>query len=187
MRRTLRLLAGVKPVRYLEAGNPTGITGLFTHPSPRSTLLFLYSSTLDKIKAIPEHSLYRQSVEAVTKHRLELVESVTPPGYEEWATKARERISKHPEQFRIFADGALDGSRATRIERDGKQFVIRDLPRIKDERYQEWDGEKNEGPELEGSRSGDERKEQEMIAKRAPLEESEKVHWDPEPQLTIDQ
>ncbi|KAK0643478.1 ETC complex I subunit conserved region-domain-containing protein [Cercophora newfieldiana] len=89
MRRTFRLLASVKPARYLETGRPTGLAGLYSHPSPRSTLLFLYSSTLDKLKAVPEHSVYRQSVEALTKHRMAIVESAVPPGYDEWAAKAR--------------------------------------------------------------------------------------------------
>ncbi|KAK5653865.1 hypothetical protein OQA88_7789 [Cercophora sp. LCS_1] len=92
MRRTFRLLASVKPARYLEAGRPTGLTGLYTHPSPRSTLLYLYSSTLDKLKAVPEHSVYRQSVEALTKQRMAIVEAAVPPGYEEWAVRARKII-----------------------------------------------------------------------------------------------
>lgn len=99
MRRTLRLLASVsvKPVRHLEPGRPTGLTGLYTHPSPRSTLLYLYSSTLDKLKAVPEHSVYRQSVEALTKHRMAIVEAAVPPGYEEWAAKARKIIADEAE------------------------------------------------------------------------------------------
>lgn len=93
MRRTFRLLASVKPARYFETGRPTGLTGLYNHPSPRSTLLFLYSSTLDKLKEVPDHSVYRQSVEAVTKHRMAIVEAAIPPGYDEWATKARNLLS----------------------------------------------------------------------------------------------
>lgn len=99
MRGTLRLLASVKPVRYLEAGAPTGLTGLRTNPSPRSTLLYLYNRTLDKLANVPETSLYRQSVEAVTKHRLGLVQGVKPTGYDEWAAKAREFIQQHPQEF----------------------------------------------------------------------------------------
>jgi NADH dehydrogenase (ubiquinone) 1 alpha subcomplex subunit 5 len=93
MRRTFRLLAAVKPARYIESGRPTGLAGLYSHPSPRSTLLFLYSSTLDKLKAVPGHSVYRQSVEAVTKHRMQIVEQAVPPGYEEWAATARKLLA----------------------------------------------------------------------------------------------
>jgi len=93
MRRTFRLLASVKPTRYLETGRPTGLAGVYSHPSPRSTLLFLYSSTLDKLKAVPEHSVYRQSVESLTKHRMAIVESAVPPGYEEWAVTARKLLA----------------------------------------------------------------------------------------------
>lgn len=104
MRRTLRLFASVKPVRYLEAGAPTGLTGLRTNPSPRSTLLYLYNRTLDKLADVPETSLYRQSVEAVTKHRLGLVQSVKPDGYDEWAAQARAVIQQHPEAFTHVED-----------------------------------------------------------------------------------
>lgn len=99
MRGTLRLFASVKPVRYLEAGAPTGLTGLRTNASPRSTLLYLYHRTLDKLADIPETSLYRQSVEAVTKHRLALVQATKPDGYDAWAAKAKATIEQHPEQF----------------------------------------------------------------------------------------
>ena len=81
------MLANIKPARYLEAGNPTGLTGVYTHGSPRSSLLYLYGTTLDKLKAAPESSLYRQSVEALTKHRMAIVAAAHPPGWEEWNTK----------------------------------------------------------------------------------------------------
>lgn len=99
MRATLRLFAAVKPGRYLEPGNPTGLTGLFNHPAPRSTLLYLYGSTLDKLKAFPEHSVYRQSTEALTKRRMQIIESIKPEGHEEWAKKAAEKVEKYPEAF----------------------------------------------------------------------------------------
>lgn len=98
MRRTLRLFASVKPARYLQAGSPTGLTGIYTHPSPRGALLFLYLSTLDKLKAVPEHSLYRQSVEALTKHRLAIVEGTVPVGFEEWAAQSRARLAEQFEE-----------------------------------------------------------------------------------------
>lgn len=105
MRATLRLFASVKPVgggaatTYLQAGAPTGLTGLRTNPSPRSALLYLYNRTLDKLADVPESSVYRQSVEAVTKHRLGLVQSIKPAGYDEWAARARELIQANPQPF----------------------------------------------------------------------------------------
>ncbi|KAK3390464.1 ETC complex I subunit conserved region-domain-containing protein [Podospora didyma] len=192
MRRTFRLLASVKPARYLEAGTPTGLTGLYTHVSPRSTLLFLYQSTLDKLSAVPEHSLYRQSVEALTRHRMALVESAVPEGYNEWAANAKALLEKHPEQFKVAAQGeALDGAAAFRVERGGQAFVVRHLPKVVDERYQEWDGEIDEGPSLEGSRTAEERAEDLELSKRRALaaqsNQGEQISWEPEPQLTADQ
>ncbi|KAK0718164.1 ETC complex I subunit conserved region-domain-containing protein [Lasiosphaeria miniovina] len=152
MRRTLRLLASVKPARYLEASTPTGLTGLRTHASPRSTLLFLYQTTLVKLQDVPEHSLYRQSVEAVTRHRLSLVEGVEPEGYEAWAERAAELIEEHPEHFQgtasannaanfvvgIRSDVVEGGSDVS--EEGSDQFVVRHLPNEVDQRLEEWDG-----------------------------------------------
>ena len=99
MRATLRLLADVKPGRYLRPGHPTGLTGLFNHPSTRSTLIYLYGSTLQKLEAFPEHSVYRQSAEAITKHRMQIIKSIKPQGYDEWAQRASETLNKYPEAF----------------------------------------------------------------------------------------
>lgn len=186
MRGTLRLLASVKPVRFLEPGAPTGLTGLFANPSPRSTLLYLYSSTLDRLRAVPETSLYRQSVEAVTKHRMSLVESVKPAGYDEWLAKARQILEKHPEHFKETAHKTSDGSLAAGLERDGKFFVLHQRSVDIDGRYKEWDGEEDEGPEKEGSRTVEERQDQSLISSRNPFE-GEGIEWTDEPKLTIDQ
>jgi NADH dehydrogenase (ubiquinone) 1 alpha subcomplex subunit 5 len=53
----------------------TGITGLHPHPQPRTHLLHLYNATLEAVKTIPEHAVYRQSIEALTKDRIRIVES----------------------------------------------------------------------------------------------------------------
>lgn len=188
MRATLRLFAAVRPAaRYLEAGTPTGLTGLTTHASPRSTLLYLYTSTLDKLKAVPEHSVYRQSVEALTKHRMALVESEVPVGYAEWANKAAKLLSEHPEQFNVAAGSSVSGARAIKIERGGQAFVVHQIPVEEDMRYQEWDGELDEGPELEGSRTAGEKEDLRHIFERRDISDVEQVEWEHEPQLTADQ
>lgn len=114
MRGTLRLLASVnKPARYLAAGAPTGLAGLRADPSPRNSLLFLYHRTLDRLaEAVPETSLYRQSVEAVTKQRLGLVAAAKPDGYDEWAARARAVILAHPEAFDGTAEAAAEAAAA---------------------------------------------------------------------------
>ncbi|KEY70859.1 hypothetical protein S7711_00704 [Stachybotrys chartarum IBT 7711] len=181
MRPTLRVLA-----RYLEAGTPTGLTGLWTHATPRSTLLYLYGSTLNKLQSVPETSVYRQSVEALTKHRMALVEELVPPGYKEWASKARELVNKNPEQFRVNS-GRVDGSEARTVKLGDRVFVVGVRHEDGDIRSEEWDGEGNEGPELEGIRTPEERKDQVVWAERKPLTDHEKVEWEDEPQLTADQ
>lgn len=138
MRAAMRLLASVKPERFLEAGNPTGLTGLFTHSSPRPTLLYLYSATLEKLKAIPEHSVYRQSTEALTKHRYNIVDSFKPPGYDEWRKRAEEKALKYKN---ILSDPK---QYPHRVEIIGESvYVVTEHNDEKDERSIEWDGEED--------------------------------------------
>ncbi|EKD19639.1 uncharacterized protein L3040_002018 [Drepanopeziza brunnea f. sp. 'multigermtubi'] len=188
MRRTFRQLAAVKPSRYLEAGAPTGLAGLFTHPAPRSTLIYLYTSTLDKLQAFPESSLYRQSTEAVTKHRLAIVSSVEPEGYRAWADKAKQTIAAHPEVFNTPGGKvAHDEGRHVKEVIGGSTFVTSKLEEERDERIVEWDAEKDEGPQLEGSRTRAERKVQQSWGMERPGSDTKTVHWEPEPALTADQ
>ncbi|KAL8698167.1 MAG: hypothetical protein Q9201_006724 [Fulgogasparrea decipioides] len=129
MRFSARLLAAVKPEHFLTPGNPTGLTGLLTHPAPRTQLLYLYSSTLDKLSKLPQHSVYRQSAEAITKHRFSIVDSIKPRGYEEWAQRAQKNVDEHPEVFGKDADVR-------------KTFLPAQLVEYVDELDVEWNGKK---------------------------------------------
>lgn len=137
MRATMRMLASVKPERFLEAGNPTGLTGLFTHPSPRSTLLYLYNATLEKLKAIPEHSVYRQSTEALITYRFNVVDSLKPPGYDEWTKRAEQKLVKYRD---VFSDQSQS---ARRLEVVGESvYVVTEHPEEKDEQMIQWGGDR---------------------------------------------
>jgi len=120
MRRSVPRLA-----RYLEAGSPTGLTGLRTHPTPRYVLLNTYRATLEKLQRLPESSLYRQSVEAVTKNRLALAEKIVPPGFDTWQAKVNEIKAEKPDAKIVFPEPEPDV------------------------RTQEWDGGANEASSLE--------------------------------------
>ena len=171
MRNTLRLLAVVKPGRYLEAGNPTGLTGLFTHPAPRSTLLYLYGATLDKLQAFPDHSVYRQSTEALTKHRMKIIESIKPEGYDEWAKKAAEKIEKYPEAFQPGGNYVLRSA-------GGHDLVMREDKEFEDE---EW-------ASLEGPRSSEEKAAQVALLRKGRRQDYSKiVKWESEPPLEASQ
>lgn len=52
----------------------TGITGLAVHPNPLPELTETYKSTLSVLSSIPSTSVYRQGVEALTKHKLNIVQ-----------------------------------------------------------------------------------------------------------------
>lgn len=57
------------------SGYPTGLTGLYQHPNPRPALVALYNHTLTVLdKKFPKESVYKQSVEAMTKNRLKIVQ-----------------------------------------------------------------------------------------------------------------
>lgn len=113
MRPAIRLLAAVqRNATFLEPGAPTGLTGLLTHASPRSRLLFLYSTTLERLAHFPEESVYRQSVEALTRHRMGVVEAVKPSGLEDWQRRMGPTVEQHPEAFRkiLVSSGSGSGS-----------------------------------------------------------------------------
>ena len=183
MRRTLRLLADIKPAaaRYLEAGQPTGLAGLTTHGSPRSTLMYLYSRTLERLQELPESSVYRRSAEATTRHRLSIVEAAVPPGHAEWHERALEIMREYPDKFKeANVNGVLTKiGDATFLDRQEKPEY--------DQRLLEWDGEIDEGANTEGLRSAEDKAaDHEALLSREPLTE-EKVEWEPEPQLTAAQ
>ena len=180
MRPAFRLLASVKPGRYLEAGNPTGLTGLFTHPAPRSTLVYLYSSTLDKLKAFPESSVYRQSVESLTRHRLKIVESIKPEGYDQWVEKARQKIADNPDVFNKPQTGTdFDTRNNVKISLDGRTFVTPQPLQDEDDRELEWDGEK-ERSDHPSDISQD-------MRNTRPGSDIKSVEWVPEPPLDASQ
>ena len=180
MRATTRLLARVKPGRFLEPGNPTGLTGLFTHPSPRSTLIATYGATLDKLKKLPEHSVYRQSAEAITRHRLNIIESVKPEGYDAWAQRMAEKIEADPDIFSSL------GRNASVTEIHGGTMISTVIPEEEDDREIEWDGEPIQNT-LEGVRTPDERASQKLLAQDGPLLGKETITLEPEPPLEATQ
>lgn len=114
MRGTLRLLAKIQPGKFLEVNSPTGLTGILTHPQPRSTLIYTYNQILNKLKALPESSVYRQSTEALTKSRLKIVESTKPAGYEEWLSRVKAEVEKNPAAYAhvMQKDGSIAFSEA---------------------------------------------------------------------------
>ena len=52
----------------------TGLTGIKVHPNPLPTLIETYQTTLARVSEIPESSIYRQSVEALTQRKLKIVQ-----------------------------------------------------------------------------------------------------------------
>lgn len=178
MRAALRLFASVKPGQFLEAGTPTGLTGLSTHPSPRSALLYHYRATLDKLKQIPESSVYRQSTEALTKHRLQIIEKSKPRGWNEWEERVKLLIAEDPTLYNILETS------------QGQTVLVKPQPEA-DERAKaaEWDGEKVESfPE--GIRTFEERLPYILKMKgdgsNTPERKLSNIQIPPEPQYTAE-
>ncbi|CAD6885216.1 unnamed protein product [Tilletia controversa] len=53
----------------------TEIFGINVHPSPLTELRETYKSTLSTLNALPEGTVYRQATEALTSHRLSVIEN----------------------------------------------------------------------------------------------------------------
>ncbi|KAI9572932.1 NADH2 dehydrogenase [Boletus coccyginus] len=63
-----------RPVLHQAVKKTTGITGLAVHPNPLPELRETYQTTLSVLSSIPSTSVYRQGVEALTKHKLNIVQ-----------------------------------------------------------------------------------------------------------------
>ncbi|KAF1813226.1 hypothetical protein P152DRAFT_457593 [Eremomyces bilateralis CBS 781.70] len=159
MRAATRLLA-----RFLEPGQPTGLTGLRVHPSPRSTLIYLYSQTLSKLQTIPSSSAYRVATESLTKHRLQIIEESKPTGYAEWQQRIRQAIASDPKKY---AAAGL----AIQKSDDGREFV-----HMKPVEHIDWRGPKQSTDPIG-----------EDMGAEAVKEDARDVHLEAEPQLTAEQ
>ncbi|KAI9833534.1 MAG: hypothetical protein M1826_007148 [Phylliscum demangeonii] len=189
MRISRRLLANLQSAKYLQAHAPTGLTGLHTHPTPRSALLYLYYTTLEKLKELPDSSVYRQSTEALTRHRVNLVEAMKPANYDAWLERSKKHIEDNPLVFGNPDAKQGESSEARfAIFRGGHTFVsVEDTSQL-DFRNEEWDGEENVGPVLEGTWSAEEKAANPASLSRAqPRKKEAFVNWEPEPQLDADQ
>lgn len=86
MRTALRLLSSVPAYGVGRRGNKltTGLHGLPVHPDPLPQLVQIYKSTLTALESsIPKGVVYRQSAEAITQHRLSVVEKHQAKGGED--------------------------------------------------------------------------------------------------------
>ena len=59
---------------YQAIKQSTGITGLHVHPNPLPELTKTYENTLSVLASLPATSAYRQGVEALTRHKLSIVQ-----------------------------------------------------------------------------------------------------------------
>jgi NADH dehydrogenase (ubiquinone) 1 alpha subcomplex subunit 5 len=178
MRPSLRLLATAS--RILEPYTPTGIAGLTTHPAPRSALLYLYTNTLNKLKALPASSAYRQSTEALTKHRLAIVEGTKPEGFQEWLERIEKLKEQNPELEKLV------GKDINGIAAKGYVFNLhfKKQEDVLDQNAdEEWDGEVDFA-EPEGAREVHEKAHQAEMLKPDP---TVRTVWEPEPPLTAEQ
>lgn len=66
-----------RPLRYAAhyLKPSTGITGLKVHENPIPHLTETYASTLKLVQSLPASSAYRQGVEAITNHKLNIVKT----------------------------------------------------------------------------------------------------------------
>ncbi len=63
-----------RPLFNAVTKQSTGITGLRVHHDPLPALKKTYEATLQTLSAIPQTSVYRQGTEALTLHKLKVLE-----------------------------------------------------------------------------------------------------------------
>ena len=59
--------------KFMRTKRTTNIAGLEIHPDPLPELVSTYTHTLNVLKGLPESAVFRQSSEAVTQQRLDIV------------------------------------------------------------------------------------------------------------------
>ena len=124
----------------------------------------------------------------MTRHRLAIVEGIKPAGYDEWASRTRQLVDEHPDVFSTPEGGVEhDGGKHVKSTRDGRSFVTTKQTQEPDERLQEWDGEKVEAPEPEGTVSSAERASQALLGRARPGSDEKQIAWEPEPALEASQ
>ncbi|KZT30421.1 hypothetical protein NEOLEDRAFT_8249 [Neolentinus lepideus HHB14362 ss-1] len=65
-----------RPLFQQVLKSTTGLTGLAVHSNPLPELIKTYESTLSLLSKVPQTSVYRQGVEALTLHKLKIVQGV---------------------------------------------------------------------------------------------------------------
>ena len=102
---------------------------------------------------------------------MQIIESIKPEGYEEWAKKAAEKVEKYPEAFR-------PGGNFKYQTAGGQSFVT----------TEDNDYEDQEFTSLEGPRDAEEKAaEMKMLKRGRRVDYSDIVKWEPEPPLEASQ
>lgn len=68
------MLRVTRPLLQQALKSTTGLTGLKVHSDPLPALISTYRETLARVSEIPQTSVYRQSVEAITQRKLKIVQ-----------------------------------------------------------------------------------------------------------------
>ena len=137
------------------------------------------------MQKLPKESVYRTATEALTKQRLEIVESVKPEGFDAWQSRMRKIVEEHPAVFE--KDGEYKLGKHVRENKQGHIFITSRNDKVIDVLEDEWNGERVTEGELEGTRTLAERASQKDLGDKRPTEERKTVELEPEPMLTAEQ
>ena len=186
LRRLLATPTAAGARALLTTGAPTGLTGLLTHPSPRTQLLYLYSATLAKLRTLPASSAYRRATEALTSHRRSIVEATTPAGLDAWRQRAAPILAQHPALFTDARPRRGRAERFVRAEVNGETYVLERWVPDRGDKSREWGGREPAEP-LEGPATQEERPLTELA--QPPDEGMDEVAeaWEAEPKLDAGQ
>jgi NADH dehydrogenase (ubiquinone) 1 alpha subcomplex subunit 5 len=93
--------------------------------------------------------VYRQSTESLTKSRLAIVQSVKPPGYDEWAARAKKIIADNPKVFESNKPTAFP-EKGTLVKFAKNRDVLLTIKNEigEDQIYNEWAGERIDQEEM---------------------------------------
>jgi len=106
----------------------TGIAGLPVHSRPLPELKLIYAETLEALAQLPAGTAYRQAAEAITRHRLELVERSSAQHGGDESERAVEAVERELalgqiEEIVDMADGELELARKFLVWRPWEELV----------------------------------------------------------------
>lgn len=133
---------------------------------------------------MPEHSVYKKSTEALTRHRMRIVEGIKPAGLQEWQQRVASLVDAHPDAFKRVK--TMEG------KSDSEFNIVYREPPPQDAFGEDLDARVNAEFKKPGIAAGAEFQEEvqtrgKELQRDYVAEEASRIHIEAEPSLSMEQ